>query len=101
MRLRTVLPHCKSTILSTTMHKNSETKTWQNRNLAAMCRSAPQALTHAPSYSNPTIVALECNALGPGQLSLCSDPLMAGRSRVRIPVMVRFFVTVQPGPGAT
>jgi hypothetical protein len=55
LRLRTALPHCKSAILSTTTHKNSETKTWQNRNFAALYCSAPQTLTHPPTYSNPTI----------------------------------------------
>jgi hypothetical protein len=73
---------------------------WRHRNLAALCCSAPQTLTRPPSYSNPTIVVQERTALGPGQLIRRSDPLLPGRSGVRIPVVVRFFATVQPGRGA-
>ena len=68
LRLRTVLPHCKSAILSTTTHKNSETKTWQNRNFIVVLLSTTNP------HSSPIIfesyysrLAVHCHWTGTAQ----------------------------------
>jgi hypothetical protein len=69
-------------------------KQWQGRNKVFREQSVKGPL------SSPQILQTLIWNPGPGQLSLCSHLLRAGRSGDLISTRTRFFAPVQTGPGA-